>query len=115
MCQSRSMCYYESWLQSAHLTFFLQDSHLLRMSSACFLNACWFSIIVSVLFEMHEWKRKQKENVLSPKVLRTCFLYADHDTAINRYSRLSKRRDNDKVMTLVTETLLILGFIIQYC
>uniref|UniRef100_A0A671XGC1 DCC-interacting protein 13-alpha n=1 Tax=Sparus aurata TaxID=8175 RepID=A0A671XGC1_SPAAU len=37
------------------------------------------------------------------KVLRTCFLYADHDTAINRYSRLSKRRDNDKVMTLAVE------------
>uniref|UniRef100_A0A3B4Y8X3 Adaptor protein, phosphotyrosine interaction, PH domain and leucine zipper containing 1 n=1 Tax=Seriola lalandi dorsalis TaxID=1841481 RepID=A0A3B4Y8X3_SERLL len=27
----------------------------------------------------------------------------DHDTAINRYSRLSKKRDNDKVTTLVTD------------
>lgn len=27
------------------------------------------------------------------------FLCADHDTAINRYSRLSKKRDNDRVRT----------------
>uniref|UniRef100_A0A671XA36 DCC-interacting protein 13-alpha n=1 Tax=Sparus aurata TaxID=8175 RepID=A0A671XA36_SPAAU len=37
------------------------------------------------------------------KVLRTCFLYADHDTAINRYSRLSKRRDNDKLRAEAVE------------
>lgn len=37
-----------------------------------------------------------------------CFLFpsADHDTAINRYSRLSKRRDNDKVTSSDAETLL---------
>ena len=59
-------------------------------------------------------EKKTEGKCFITKSLMYLFLYADHDTAINRYSRLSKRRDNDKVITLVTWTLLILGFISQY-
>ena len=47
-------------------------------------------------------EKKTEGKCFITKSLMYLFLYADHDTAINRYSRLSKRRDNDKVITLVT-------------
>lgn len=41
---------------------------------------------------------EKKENILKCQ-----FLFPDHDVAINRYSRLSKKRDNDKVEPLPSE------------
>lgn len=40
------------------------------------------------------------------------FMSADHDTAINRYSRLSKKKDNDKVRNVAAAALLMVDFVI---
>lgn len=40
------------------------------------------------------------------------FMSADHDTAINRYSRLSKKKDNDKVRNVAAAAPLMVDVII---
>lgn len=40
-------------------------------------------------------------------VCKPLVLFPDHDVAINRYSRLSKRRENDRVCILLTDSLVL--------
>lgn len=41
------------------------------------------------------------------------FVSADHDTAINRYSRLSKKKDNDKVRHVAPAALLLVDELLK--
>uniref|UniRef100_A0AAY4BUA6 Uncharacterized protein n=1 Tax=Denticeps clupeoides TaxID=299321 RepID=A0AAY4BUA6_9TELE len=55
----------------------------------------------AMVFPITQFKERDlKENQLVCCVL---FVHLDHDVAINRYSRLSKRRDNEKVKSEVME------------
>uniref|UniRef100_A0A3B4VFJ1 Adaptor protein, phosphotyrosine interaction, PH domain and leucine zipper containing 1 n=1 Tax=Seriola dumerili TaxID=41447 RepID=A0A3B4VFJ1_SERDU len=56
----------------------------------------------AMMFPITQFKERELKEILT---LKEVFQIAsdDHDTAINRYSRLSKKRDNDKVTTLVTD------------
>uniref|UniRef100_A0A3B3TTB1 Adaptor protein, phosphotyrosine interaction, PH domain and leucine zipper containing 1 n=1 Tax=Poecilia latipinna TaxID=48699 RepID=A0A3B3TTB1_9TELE len=55
----------------------------------------------AMMFPISQFKER---DLKAWKITKTDFLLlADHDTAINRYSRLSKRRDNDKVRAEVVE------------
>uniref|UniRef100_A0A665VMX4 PID domain-containing protein n=1 Tax=Echeneis naucrates TaxID=173247 RepID=A0A665VMX4_ECHNA len=56
----------------------------------------------AMMFPITQFKERDLKEILT---LKEVFQIAsdDHDTAINRYSRLSKRRDNDKVTTPVTD------------
>uniref|UniRef100_A0A8C4DBY9 BAR domain-containing protein n=1 Tax=Dicentrarchus labrax TaxID=13489 RepID=A0A8C4DBY9_DICLA len=56
----------------------------------------------AMMFPITQFKERDLKEILT---LKEVFQIAsdDHDTAINRYSRLSKRRDNDKVNTSAVE------------
>ncbi|XP_008406612.1 DCC-interacting protein 13-alpha [Poecilia reticulata] len=56
----------------------------------------------AMMFPISQFKERDLKEILT---LKEVFQIAsdDHDTAINRYSRLSKRRDNDKVRAEVVE------------
>ncbi|KAM9759260.1 DCC-interacting protein 13-alpha [Menidia menidia] len=56
----------------------------------------------AMMFPITQFKERDLKEILT---LKEVFQIAsdDHDTAINRYSRLSKRRDNDKVRAEVVE------------
>uniref|UniRef100_A0A7N6FG07 HESX homeobox 1 n=1 Tax=Anabas testudineus TaxID=64144 RepID=A0A7N6FG07_ANATE len=54
----------------------------------------------AMMFPITQFKERDLKEI---KRLTSLFLSADHDTAINRYSRLSKKRDNDKVRAEVVE------------
>uniref|UniRef100_A0A3P9MW03 Adaptor protein, phosphotyrosine interaction, PH domain and leucine zipper containing 1 n=1 Tax=Poecilia reticulata TaxID=8081 RepID=A0A3P9MW03_POERE len=55
----------------------------------------------AMMFPISQFKER---DLKAWKITKTdLLLLADHDTAINRYSRLSKRRDNDKVRAEVVE------------
>ncbi|XP_024116903.1 DCC-interacting protein 13-alpha, partial [Oryzias melastigma] len=56
----------------------------------------------AMMFPITQFKERDLKELLT---LKEVFQIAsdDHDTAINRYSRLSKRRDNDKVRAEVVE------------
>uniref|UniRef100_A0A3Q0S6X7 DCC-interacting protein 13-alpha n=1 Tax=Amphilophus citrinellus TaxID=61819 RepID=A0A3Q0S6X7_AMPCI len=51
----------------------------------------------AMMFPITQFKERDLKEVLG------LFLCADHDVAINRYSRLSKRRENDKLRAEVVE------------
>ncbi|XP_037534913.1 DCC-interacting protein 13-alpha [Nematolebias whitei] len=56
----------------------------------------------AMMFPITQFKERELKEILT---LKEVFQIAsdDHDTAINRYSRLSKRKDNDKVRAEVVE------------